>query len=88
MSEAIEQRSWARSTQSVRKPSRFAARGTHRVAITEPAARAESAVKRIPADLGARLTEVLMAQGYRETAEEERHMAESDMAAGFETLPD
>ncbi len=31
--------------------------------------------------------EVLMAQGYLETAAEDLALAEADMAAGFETLP-
>lgn len=29
----------------------------------------------------------LMAEGYREFADEDRALAEADMAAGFETLP-
>jgi hypothetical protein len=44
-------------------------------------------VQKIPKEFGQRIMESLMAQGYRESADEDRRLAEADMAAGFETLP-
>ena len=74
---------WAESTQKA--PARSSLRGIHRVAV-EPGTR--QPVKKIPAEFGQRIMETLMAQGYRESADADRCLAEADMAAGFETLPD
>lgn len=75
---------WAQSTQKT--PSRSSLRGAHRLAVTEPGSR--QPVKKIPADLGQRIMESLMVEGYQASADEDRRLAEADMAAGFETLPD
>lgn len=74
---------WAESAQ--RTHSRSSLRGAHRLAVTEPGSRQPA--KAIPVGLGQRIMESLMAQGYRESADEDRELAEADMAAGFETLP-
>lgn len=74
---------WAESTQ--KSPARSSLRGIHRVAV-EPDTR--QPIKKIPAKFGQRIMETLMAQGYRESADADRRLAEADMAAGFETLPD
>ena len=76
-------RHWAESAQKT--PSRSRLRGAHHLAVVEPGSR--QPVKQIPKEFGQRIMESLMAQGYRETADEDRRLAEADMAAGFETLP-
>jgi hypothetical protein len=77
---------WGRSTQQAQRPKPSALRGSHRLTVTEPGSR--HAIEKIPAELGQRIMESLMAQGYRESAAADHCLAEADMAAGSETLPD
>ena len=78
-------RRWARSSQRANQDAPAPMRGLHRLGSAEPGSR--EVVTKIPEDLGERITEAAMAQGYRESAEEDQRLAEADMAAGFETLP-
>jgi hypothetical protein len=75
---------WAESAQKT--PARSRLRGAHHLAVVEPGS--HQPVSQIPKEFGQRIMESLMAQGYRESADEDRRLAEADMAAGFETLPD
>lgn len=75
---------WAESAQKT--PSRSSLRGNHRLAVMEPSVR--QPIKKIPAEFGQRIMEILMAEGYRESADADRRLADAHMAAGFETLPD
>jgi hypothetical protein len=75
---------WAESTQKT--PTRSRLRGSHRLAVDEPGSR--QTLIQIPEAFGRRIMESLMAQGYRESADEDRRLADADMAAGSETLPD
>jgi uncharacterized ParB-like nuclease family protein len=77
----------ARSMQRTVQPEDIAAeRGDLRRAMEET--KSSQIVKPLPPGLGERIMETLMAEGYKETAAEERRMAEADMAAGLEALPD
>lgn len=78
-------RMWARSLQRTDQPKLARERVIHRY-VKEP--QSPNVLKQLPDGLAERITKVLMAQGYREMAKADRALAENDMAAGFETLPD